>query len=295
MPQHLSACINALSAWALAWRVPLLAIALSAFGIGSVLAIRSSGISASDLRMLPLLALLLVLIPATIAYSAINLSLMAYATGERIGFRDGVRISALAQVAEILPLPGGAMVRTLALMKVGIAPGRSAELVIAFALLWIACGGIGAGLALQRLGDTGWHLSIASGLSVLLITGWLAYRCDPLTALAAVGLRIAGIGLFCLRLSLAFAAIGLPMAWIDSAPFAFAAILGSASGIFPAGLGVSEGLSALVAHGSGVDPARAFLAAALSRMLGLGVNLLLATLFVLHDRRKADERSFGRG
>jgi len=295
MGKHLYNRLLALKAMAARWRRPLLLLALGAFAIGCYFSVRSSGIAAEDVEPLPFAALLCVFIPATIAYSSVNMMLMGRASGYPIGFATGVRVSAFAQVAEILPLPGGAMVRTLALMKAGLAPARSIELVLAFALLWIACGGIGAGIALARFGMPADAVVAASVVSVAAIAGWLAWRYDFATAMAAAGLRIAGMGLFCVRLALAFAAIGIPMAWIDAAPFAFVSILGTASGIFPAGLGITEALSALVALGSEVDPAKAFLAAALSRMTGFGVNMLLAAWFVLRDGRSRKQGNLALG
>ena len=55
---------------------------------------------------------------------------------------------------------------------------------------------------------------------------------------------------------------------------AFATIAGSAAAIAPAGLGVSEILSAALAPIVSVGPATAFLAVALNRIIGLSVTAL---------------------
>lgn len=262
------------------WRVPILLVALIGFAIGCAISFRNLGVSPATIEAGPLLAILLLIIPATIAYSAVNLMLMAHAAKVKIGFLEAVRVSVFSSVAETLPIPGGAIVRGASLIKAGSSKVHSAELVIAFSLLWIAVAGIGAGLALIELGWPAIALLGMCGASALAICGWLAFRFGALVAATAAGLRILGVGLMSLRLMLAFAAIGVGVAWLDSATFAFATILGSAASIVPAGLGLSEALSSIIAHPAGVLPAAAFLATALSRLLGLAVNILLALAYV---------------
>lgn len=293
MPARLPALIARLRNLRTVWRVPLLVIAVLLFAGGTIYAIHDSGLRASDLHGLPLLVLLLAVMPATIAYSAINMVLMAQAARVPLSFRQGVRISVFAQVAELLPIPGGALVRTAALKRAGTSTAKGAELVISFAVLWIACGGIGAGLALAKVGWPA-HLLAGGSLAVsLAIVGWLGWRHGPRVALAALSLRLGGVALVAWRLALAFAAIGSALPWLDSAAFAFAAILGSAASIVPAGLGISEALSALLAHPGGVEPAAAFLAAALSRLAGLFSNMLLALCYLAADSARPQAAARG--
>jgi len=267
------------------WRGPLFCAALALFAGGGWFAFANLGLSFGELEYAPMFALLFAIIPATIAYSAINMVLMAHAAKVPLSFQQGVKVSVFAQVAEMLPIPGGAIVRTAALVQAGSSTARSAELVVGFALLWIACGGVGAGLALWDLGLPAVLLTSASGLAMLALASWLAWCHGFPVALAATGLRIVGVGLMAIRLSLAFAVLGATMRWVDAAAYAFAVILGSAAAIVPAGLGASEVLAALIAAPGGVDPALAFLAAALSRLLGFGTNMLLALLYLLAGTR----------
>lgn len=276
-----------------AWRGPILALALVGVAAGCIISFRDLGIAPASLQPLPLLIILLVIIPASIAYSALNMMLMGHAAGVPVGFAQGVKVSVFAQVAEILPIPGGAIVRTAALVRAGSPAVRSAELVIAFSLLWIACGAAGAGLALAKLGWPALALAAGGAVGALTICGWLGARFGAFVAIAAVVLRGAGVALVAARLMLAFAVIGVTLPWLDSATFAFATILGSAAALIPAGLGVSEGLSALIAGPAGVAPAAAFLAAALSRLLGFAVNSLLAVGYGFAARAARAEPAHG--
>lgn len=276
-----------------AWRVPLLLLALAAFVIGIVVSVRHLALSPDDLRLEPLLLLALIFVPLSIAYSALNMMLMGRAAHVRFGFAQGIRVSVYAQVAELLPVPGGAIVRTAALMKAG-APGlRSTGLVLAFSLLWIACAACGAGVALFEQGWAARMLLLGGGIGVLAINAWLVRHFGWMTALIGTGLRIAGIGLVALRLAAAFAAVGTTISWIDSLTFAFATIAGSAAAIIPANLGVSEALSALLASPAGVAPAVAFLAAALSRLVGLAINGALALAFGFFGNDPVPEPAHG--
>lgn len=286
MEQRIASVIDWLQNAKGRWRGQVMALAIATFCIGTIWSIINSGLSAVDLAGGPILLLMLAVIPATIAYSAINMMLMAHAARVELNFTSGVRISAFAQIAELLPIPGGAIVRTAALMRAGAPTISSAELVVAFALLWIACGGVGAGLALAELGNAALVLTIGSAFAALAIAVWLGFRYGLFLALAATALRVLGVGLMGVRLALAFAAVGYALPWIDAGAYAFAAILGSASAIVPAGLGLSEALSALIAAPSGVDPATAFLAAALSRLLGFGSNMLLVFVFLQFERAR---------
>lgn len=275
------------------WQRPLLAFATAALIGGCGISIVNLDLRLSDLSIAPLMAIVLLIIPASIAYSALNMMLMGHAARVPFDFRLGVKVSVFAQVAELLPIPGGVIVRTAALVRAGGSTGRSAKLVIAFSLLWIACGAVGAGLALAGLGWPAHALTATGAASALVICGWLTARFGLQVAIAAAALRLLGVSLVAWRLMLAFAVIGVALPWLDSATFAFATILGSAASLVPAGLGVSEGLSALVAKPAGVAPAAAFLAAALSRLLGFGVNTLLALVYVVTSKAAHPEPSLG--
>lgn len=257
------------------WRKPILVLALLALVAGCIFSVRELALDISAIRPVPIMTLVLAAIPLSIAYSAVNMMLMGTAAGVTIGFRQGAKISVIAQAAEILPLPGAAIVRTASLIKAGGGKRQSAEVVLGFAVLWVATAGLGAGLALVHHG-LGLPLLALSVTAWLFLSGWLMVRIGPRLAGIAITLRIVGVALVAWRLSLAFDAIGQQVGLIDCLTFAFATILGSAAAIVPAGLGVGEGLSALLAGYAGLDPAAAFLAAALSRFAGITVNISAA-------------------
>lgn len=266
------------------WQRPLVLLALAAVVAGCALSLDHLDLQWSDVRLFPLLLMAAIVVPFSIAYSAINMMLMGHSAKAPIAFGLGVKVSVFAQIAEMLPIPGGALVRGAALVRAGSSTGRSAELVIAFALLWIACGAAGAGVALAGIGWPALTLGMSGTVSAFAIFGWLSVRYGLTVAAAALVSRLFGVALVAWRFILAFSVLGVSMPWVASMSFAFATILGSAASLVPAGLGVGEGLSALIAQPVGVTAAAAFLAAALSRFVGLAVNVLLALTFAFTSR-----------
>lgn len=262
------------------FRVPLLILASAIFFGGAVLSASELSLDLRQIRYPPLLALAFVIAPLSIVYSAANMMLMGKAIGVPLGFISGIRISVFAQVAELLPIPGGAIVRTVALMKGGGGGIQSTSIVLVFSLLWIAFGAIGGGVALFGYGSVGAALLASGVIAALAINLWLCTRFGWGIALGASVLRVFGVGLVAIRMVVAFAVLALAVQWSDAFGFAFGVILGSAASILPAGLGIGESISALMALPLAVDPAAAFLVVAISRLVGFAVNMLFATAFV---------------
>ncbi|MEM1195617.1 MAG: hypothetical protein AAGH57_05895 [Pseudomonadota bacterium] len=219
------------------------------------------------------------MIPASIAYSSVNIMLMGKAVGTPIGFVEGIRVSVFAQVAELLPIPGGAIVRTAALMNRGAGTMRSTGVVLAFALMWVSVAAAGGGLALMGTGIAGQAVLVAGLAGSIGIFAWLTKVFGWRIALPAFALRVLGIALVSVRTVLAFAAIGLVLGWSDSLAFAFGVILGGAASIVPAGLGIGEGISALLAVPLAVAPEAAFLAVGLARVVGFAGNMTGVAIF----------------
>lgn len=270
--------------WSRRHRLPLLAAALALFVGGLVYSITTLKLEWQDLHLTSLLMLVFALGPVTIVYSAINMQVMARAIGVHVDFWHGVRVSAFAQVAELLPIPGGAIVRTAALMERGGTTGKSAGIVAAFALLWIGCAALGGGIALRSNGAFGPLLTLAGIVAISAITFWLAGNAGWKIALIAFALRLIGLCLVATRIAVAFLVIGLLIDSADAFAFAFAIVLGSAASIVPAGLGIGEGLSALMAGPTGISTAAAFTAAAINRLAGFAVNMSVAGLATIFHR-----------
>jgi len=261
--------LDAWRSWSVRYHKPLLALAMAIFVAGSIWSIRSLELPAQQLNGMAL-AMLVCMSPLSLVYSGVGLQLMAKTAGTRISFGKSVVTSALAILAEALPIPGGAIVRTGALMKAGVGLGEGAGLVLLTAVLWIMLGALGAGLAiLGSAKAAGWVLVAVGLVGTLGSAGWLWRQAGAKLALLLLVHRLSGIVLIAVRLYLAFLVLGLTIPVVQTLPFVLALIAGSAAAIAPAGLGISEALAALAATAVAVPPAAAFLAVGLDRVVNL--------------------------
>ena len=274
-------------------RRAIFAFAFAVFTAGLILSLRDLGIGLSDIRWRPAAVLAFVLVPCTIAYSAVNMMLMAHAARVPMRFIDGVRVSVFAQVAEMLPVPGGAIVRTAALNKAGAGLAKSLALILLFSFLWVALATLAAGAALWHLGWLPQSMTGVGLVASFIVLACLGHSFGWIAGLGAVGLRLFGLALVAFRIYCAFAVIGAIVQPAETFLFVFASVIGSAASLVPAGLGVSETLSAFLAGLISFAPAAAFLAPALNRLIGLAMHLLVALAFMLAGRLETVEMRNG--
>ena len=267
------------------YRLPLFAAALALFATGLWWSTTQLSLDWSDLDPLLLLIVALILAPMGIIYGALNFMVMARGADLQIPFWSAFKTTCIAQFAAVLPLPGAMLVRGGAMMARGSSVGGAASHVTANALLWIACAGIAAGLSLTAITGSvhpvSFAILIGGTLGAGLCTFWLARVSSLGLAMGVLTLRFAGVALSGLRLTAAFAAIGMAIPYAEAFPFAFANIVGNASAIAPAGLGISEGLAAAIATLSGITSAAAFLAVGINRIIGIAVSGILTGIISL--------------
>ncbi|EPR18240.1 hypothetical protein M527_13430 [Sphingobium indicum IP26] len=262
--------------WSAQFRKPLLLAALAVFAAGTAWAACNLGIGPKQINGVALI-MLLCLSPVSLGYSGLGMQLMARAAGTSIPFGRSIVTSAIAILAEVLPVPGGAVVRTGALMKAGVGLGRGSILVLLAALLWITLGALGAGLAVIRLNTVaGWTLVSIGVAGSITVTGWLCWLSGWPLACLMLTHRLSGLALIAFRLYLAFGVVGVAVPFTQTMPFVLATIAGSAAAIAPAGLGVSEALAAVAATAMAVSPAAAFLAVGLDRIVHLLLSAAIA-------------------
>ncbi len=257
-------------------RISVLGLTVSLFLAGAWFSFRGLAISPADLRGAPLLVLALLTLPSLL-YGGAGLVLLARSGRLSIPLFRATVIGSDAYLAELLPIPGGAIVRTGALMKAGGQLSQSSALVVLTALLWIACGMIGASISLASI-DLRLALPlglIGSGL-VSVIFAWLCRRAGAAIAILTLAHRAAGIALIAVRLQFSFAALHVSAQFTETFPFVLAGLIGSASSIAPAGLGIAESLAALAALKTAFEPGTAFLAVALDRLICLAACALLS-------------------
>jgi hypothetical protein len=259
--------IAPLTMWKERWGRTTIWLAIALFVCGTAYSLITLDVNWTRSGLFAMAVLTLGMGVVMLVYSALSLVLMAQACGKRISFGAALRVSSNAQMAEALPLPGGAIVRTVALVEVGASIKNSVVLVVSTALLWIALASVATGAILLGQLPTVGALLLAGGSTLAIPALFLIGRKGGLlNASLTLLLRIAGIGIAALRLSLAFAVIDIALPLPNAMPYALAAIAGSASSLVPGGLGVSEALGALMASAIDASPQSAFLALAINRI-----------------------------
>lgn len=273
------------------WQKPLGYVFLAALIVGVIQSVRYIGLGWSDIKIAPILILIFVMTIASQTYSAIGLQLLTALADKKISFAKAFKTAGPAQLAEMLPIPGGAMVRIGLLVNAGVKTGHSSALVIGIAVLRLALAAICAGAVLIKIGqDIGW-LFLVSGLPLAVaIFVWSVKLAGLQIAIFNLLHRSAGIVISAIRLALAFAVIGVAVSFDHMFIFTFATIAGSAASIAPSGIGVSEGVAALMASLVAMGAASALLAVAINRaanLAGTGVLVFLTYGPAIFGNREA--------
>lgn len=261
------------------WRVPLTLAGAALFIIGLGLSITALDVTLDRLAIWPVVAILMFLAPLTLALAAVSLQQLAQAVGSRIGFREAFAVSAIGRITEILPLPGGAIVRGAALMRAGAGLGESTWIVTLTGGLTVSMAVLLAGLPLVVAGfGIGYVVLLAGAAGTLVSAGWIARRAGVRLTLSMIAVRVGAILIGIARVSAAFSAIGASLEPIQAALFVVCGVLGTAVTVVPAGVGVSESIAAALAILIDMPPAAAFLAIAINRVAGIATSGVFALL-----------------
>lgn len=232
-----------------------------------------------------LLLNLLILSPLNLLLAAVTLRITARALDTDMSVRDALKTSAMANVAELLPLPGGALVRAAALVQAGAGVLDSGRIITLTSVLTLAMTIVLSAGALAVLGHAA---GIGIAFAGLAGTGgtlyWIGRRVAGRVLVAMVLARLATLALSVVRLMASFAMLGMAVGMTEAALYTVATSIGSTIAIVPGGFGVNEavaaGLAALVAG----SPAAAFLAVAANRALGLVAGAAVSGAVLLGQR-----------
>jgi hypothetical protein len=265
-----------------------LLVALAVFLGGLILATRSIPDLYGRLRPGPFLLLVLIAIPATIALNAIETGLLFRMAGHPSRWIQVLETTINGSAANLLPIPGSALVRAGAMKASGIAIRRSSSFILCIAGV---SGGVtfaysGAALALQHQLHLG-AAFIAFGLAVLTTCARVLRRLSASWAQLRdlVLVRIALLPAEALRLTLAAWAVGAKLTIAQASVFTIASFIGTGISVVPAGLGVREALIAAISPLVGVSSSLGFLSAAVDRIAVLcALSAAVALLAPLRTR-----------
>jgi hypothetical protein len=273
----------------------VLAFALVLFAGATFLAVRHLPPLPADGRQPALFVVVAFLAAMAIVVNGVEYTLSSRAVGNRVGMRDATRISVLATAANLLPIPGAALVKIRALQVRGAGLRIATTLTIAIGIIWVGVAGFVAGVLVATAGG---HEAVAAiltalGVGVMAVGGVvLAMQKSEISSVKLVAyafaIELVSVGLTSLRFFFVLRAIGFNGTLAQAATLAATAVVASAAGIFPSGLGLRELLSSAVGPVVGMSAAVATLVAAVERIAALLVVGLMAVVVMITDRSRAD-------
>ncbi len=243
----------------------------------------------STIEVGPTLLLLLVGVPIAIGLVAWEQHLSYRLAGQERGWLQSTRVGLAASAANLLPVPGSLIVRTAALKQSGASLRRSLGVTSLLGVLWIGATATFVGLAtMQGFVAIGLVITAVGLVLSSVVLGVLRSRLSASSTLLmrCVLIAVGKVLIISINVWLAFRSLGGEIDVAGAVIVSSSAVLATAAGFFPGGLGLRELLSSLLAGAAGYDPATAVLATALERlvwMLGLALawfvlNLLSGSL-----------------
>jgi uncharacterized membrane protein YbhN (UPF0104 family) len=269
----------------------LAAVTVIVIVVAAVLSFRSLP-DTDDLAWWPLLLVGLLGVPLTVALNGAEYVVAGRMVKVPVSAATALRISIYGSAANLLPIPGAALVRIQALRREGTGTGRATLTLGAVGLGWLAVSfGLAGALLLPSRPGTG-GLFLVGGLVGLAVTALIVRRPeDPAASrrdlawlvLAEVGFAVVQAG----RLYLCLVALDQQPTAAQAFALAISVAVGSAIGFLPGGLGIREAVAALLAPLVGLPASVGFLATVLDRVVGL-VFLAPVAALVLFRRNTSD-------
>lgn len=238
--------------------------------------------------------LILVTTPLTVLANSAEYRVMGRMSGHHVSWLDSSRLTIIAGAANLLPLPGGIVIRTQALRVRGSSYKRAlAANAVAF-IVWLGTGSVIIGLLFLAKHDT--RLAavalLAFGIASLVVAGVVLRKAAPQQLkslmISFIVVEALTVGISGVRTFFAFKLIGLSATPAQSVALTASLIIAAAVGIFPGGLGIRELIAGGIGTAVSLSAKESVAATASDRITAqLGLAILAVALFALgrqHDR-----------
>ena len=247
--------------------------------IAAVFALGDGEIAWSEVRWWPLVLAATVAVPLTLMTNAAEFALSARFVGQRIGPVSAMRTTLLATAANLLPLPGGAIVRVRALALVGVQMGNATLATLLMAAGWVGVAAALATIGMRLAGASGVVVSVGAGLAVVSLGAGVMMvarlsrdrRVSYGWFVLVLAVELLSVTVAAARILLVMVALGFEASVGVALTLALAGVLANVVGVVPAGLGVREALSAGLAVLVALPASVGFLVSLLDRIVGLVV------------------------
>ncbi len=225
--------------------------------------------------------------PALVALGAAEYDASARMLGHRpVSVREGLRISILSTAANLLPIPGSAIVRTAALYRLGSSLGGAVLSTVTVGMSWVATGALLIGLSLlaESTNVFGVVLLVAGALGLIGIYVVIRRVRGP-AGVNSLFARIVVIeSLFvvvgAVRFFLVVAGLGFSPSPSQAAALTLSGMVASMTGIFPAGLGIREVAAGAISPLINLAASVGIVAASIIRVANLAVLAPISLLFL---------------
>ena len=266
----------------------VLSIAVIGFIAGIVFSIHKQPDILYNLQSLPVILLIVIATPITVVLNTGEFLLSARLIGQHLSFRNALEITIAGIAANMLPLPGSAMVRVAALKAAGVSYKHGASTILFVALIWVGVAFLYAGLWVINAGDLmiGGLFCVAG--SVILTSVFIAtlrFAGQWRVPLWIVATRFLMVIVDAVRMYLCLWALGVTATFAQSSVFVVSSVLGSTISLVPAGLGVREVVAAAIAPIVALAASSVFLAASLNRILDFMAIAPFAALVAVRTTR----------
>ncbi len=270
-------------------------MALVLFIIISFFSFRSLDKSEFRWWILPILAF--VTTPLTVFANAAEYRVMGAISNRHIRWVESARLTILATAANLLPIPGGIMVRTQALRQEGTSYKRALAANAAAGIAWAGMGCVAVGALLTTDREERWFsVGLLIAAVVLISSVWrLLKRANPVHAVghmtSLMAVEALTVIITTVRIWLAFALIGKSATPAQAVALTSSVIIAAAVGIFPSGLGLRELLAGAVGAVVNLPAAESVAATAADRVAAqIGLIVLAGGLLFLtrHEGKGRD-------
>jgi hypothetical protein len=264
----------------------ILALAVIFFTAGLGVSLRHQPEILDRLDWWPVVLLMAVAVPVNIGVNAGIFILTARLVGHNISFTGALEIGVIGSAANMLPLPGGVVVRVVGLKTLGASYRKGAGVTALVASLWAGVAFLYAGAWMSAFGGgiVGPLFVVAGALTTLAgLAAMTRFTVTWRLVVSLLGLLVLLVVLDALRILWCLNALGTAAHFAQASAFSVASVVGAALSIVPAGLGVREAASAALAPLVDLDASIGFLAASLNRLVGLCVVLPLTFALLLRN------------
>lgn len=262
--------------------------ALVLFFGGAFLAVQAADVQWRELRPGWLLATAVLSSPMLLLTSS-EFRVTAKLLGVDVPMRKALHIAVVSTTANLLPLPGGVVVRAQSLLGEGVPRRRTVVSQLALALVWLAEATLATALLL--LGDEPLAaalfalVGVGGAVAGVAIIRWLRPEVGlQRGVLLAAAVEMLFVVLAAARIGAALAALGLTPTLEQAVALASANVIAVFVVIVPAGLGVRELIAAGIAPLVGLSAATGFIVAAVVRVMTMTAFGIVALFVVRRDR-----------